>query len=135
MKTRKVAAVILVNSENKILIMKRSAGKKSHPNLWGLPAGGVKKNESLELAASREVLEETGLTVTDLKKGPTLPVQVEDTIHEVNYFIGKSVSNEVLLNSEHTMYKWVDTQESLKYEFGIPTSHVKKILQEFSLLP
>lgn len=49
---------IVTNQNNEILLQLRSDKK-----LWGLPGGAIEKGESVERAAIREVLEETGLQV------------------------------------------------------------------------
>jgi 8-oxo-dGTP pyrophosphatase MutT (NUDIX family) len=51
--------VILVNPQNKILFVR---GWISHQKL-SLPGGGIGRNESPELAAVREVKEETGIEI------------------------------------------------------------------------
>ncbi|OGM78352.1 hypothetical protein A2376_00775 [Candidatus Woesebacteria bacterium RIFOXYB1_FULL_47_31] len=134
MNIRMVAAVVILNFQGKILIMKRSPKKKIHPNLWGLPAGGAGNSESLEKTAIREALEETGLAITNLKRGPTLTVKIPGGAHEINYFLAKSDSLEVNLNKEHSEYKWVLPAEALNYQFGIPRQHVRKVLEKFGLL-
>jgi len=55
------AVVIILNSANEVLLQKRYDGG------WGLPGGLMEMGESLEDTAKREVLEETGLVVTDLQ--------------------------------------------------------------------
>jgi len=131
---RKVAAVILINPEGKILIMKRSPEKKVHPNLWGLPSGGVEIDEELEKTAIRETFEETGKAISNIRRGPTLSVKVPGGVHEINYFLAQSNSPEVNLDKEHTEYKWVIPAEALNYKFGIPQAHVKKVMEKFCLL-
>lgn len=54
------AAAIIVDSEDRILLVKHSYGK----NNWDLPGGKSELNESAEETARREVVEETGLTIT-----------------------------------------------------------------------
>ena len=49
---------------NKVLLIKNSYGLK----LWTLPGGGVKRNESLMDAVTREVREEVGITINDLRE-------------------------------------------------------------------
>ena len=50
----KAAGGIVINPKNEMLFIYRN-------NKWDLPKGRVEKNESLELAAVREVEEETGV--------------------------------------------------------------------------
>ena len=61
-KTRGVKVIIIYKDE--ILLIKNSYGV----NLWNLPGGGVKRNEAFSLAAKREIKEEVGIKLTDLKK-------------------------------------------------------------------
>lgn len=54
------AVVIIQNEFNEILLQERK------PGLFGLPGGLMDIGESLEETASREVLEETGLNISEL---------------------------------------------------------------------
>ncbi len=45
--------------EGQVLLIRNSYGKK----LWTLPGGGVHRNESIEAAAIREVVEEVGISI------------------------------------------------------------------------
>lgn len=55
------ACVLIVDPQNRILLQKRKDN-----GFWGYPGGALELGESLEECAKREVLEETGLTVTEL---------------------------------------------------------------------
>jgi len=55
-----VAAVALVDAENKILLAKRPADK-SMAGLWEFPGGKVKEGETPEFALARELAEELGI--------------------------------------------------------------------------
>lgn len=56
------SGVIIRNPDKEILLQHRSDN-----NCWGLPGGAVELGEEVEEAARREVYEETGLVVNDLK--------------------------------------------------------------------
>ncbi|TDQ32157.1 NUDIX hydrolase [Aureibacillus halotolerans] len=55
------SVVIILNEQNEVLLQKR------HDGYWGLPGGLMDLGESFEEVAKREVFEETGLVVKNLK--------------------------------------------------------------------
>ena len=55
------SVVIILNNENEVLLQER------HDGNWGLPGGLMDLGESFEEVAKREVYEETGLVVKNLK--------------------------------------------------------------------
>jgi len=57
----KVAVAVLIEREGQVLLVQRS--NDPHRGLWSLPAGFVNADEDPALAAARECLEETSLTV------------------------------------------------------------------------
>jgi ADP-ribose pyrophosphatase YjhB (NUDIX family) len=57
----KVAAAVLVEQDGRVLLVRRA--NEPFRGLWTLPAGFVDAGEDPAQAASRECLEETGLTV------------------------------------------------------------------------
>ena len=57
-----VAAVALVDTENRVLIAQRPAGK-SMAGLWEFPGGKVEPGETPEAALVRELREELGIDV------------------------------------------------------------------------
>lgn len=63
----RIVRVILRNEDGCVLIQKRSAQKKSYPNLWTDSASGhVDEGETYEQAVNREMIEEIGIK-TELK--------------------------------------------------------------------
>jgi ADP-ribose pyrophosphatase len=69
----KVAAAAVVIRKGKILLVKRA--NEPSRGMWAVPGGSVQPGETLQAAAERETLEETGLVVTAKE-----PIHVFDLI-------------------------------------------------------
>jgi 8-oxo-dGTP pyrophosphatase MutT (NUDIX family) len=95
------AVVIIQNEFNEILLQERK------PGLFGLPGGLMDLGESLEETASREVLEETGLSVSDLElcqvfSGPDYYFKIDNgdefysvtVVYQTKTFTGTLQANE-----------------------------------------
>ena len=51
------------DSDNKLLLTRRSKKMKLFPRAWVLPGGNIEKGESLEDGVIREIEEETGVKI------------------------------------------------------------------------
>lgn len=60
---RRIATVLLVDREGRLLLQLRGADAPAAPGKWSFPGGGIEPGEAPEEAARRELLEETGLLV------------------------------------------------------------------------
>jgi ADP-ribose pyrophosphatase YjhB (NUDIX family) len=96
-------------------------------NLWGIPGGKIKWGEPSEAALRREIKEETGLDVTDVKF-----VLVQDCIHSkefyrdahfvlLNYTCHCDGQPGVKLNDEARESRWVTVEVALKMRLNAPT--------------
>lgn len=87
---------------------------------WGFPKGNIEMGEKEQDAGIREVQEETGISKIVLidnfrEKVHYIYKRQGKTIHkEVVYFLAKSNEKKVTLSFEHSEYKWLCYEDSLK---------------------
>ncbi len=74
------AAVVLVDRRGRILLQERDEFPAIDPEKWGLVGGHVEDGEDVEVAAYRELLEETGVR---LPPGTLQPWRWVEVFHEV----------------------------------------------------
>jgi len=106
MKNPKIGVGVFVIKDNKILFGKR---KNSHGNGdWNLPGGHLEYNEQIEECAKREVLEETGINIKNIKLVTfTNDIFKEEKKHYVTLFvIADYDSGEAILLEPEKCEKW-----------------------------
>ncbi len=87
-------------------------------DLWGIPGGKIRRGERAEDALSREVFEETGLRLVDIRY-----VETQDCIDCPEFFrpehfllmnyTAAALPGEVTLNDEASRHAWIDAREAL----------------------
>ena len=109
-------AIIYHPTENKFLALKRWSGDERRPNSWDLPGGNISFPEEHITGILREIKEETGLIIDNLR-----PIQVRSNFNKTEniYYLfvghlGKAKTDKVVLSKEHTEYRWVTKEEFLK---------------------
>jgi 8-oxo-dGTP pyrophosphatase MutT (NUDIX family) len=106
-----VVAVIM-NGKNELLLLKRSESARRDPGKWGLSGGRLEADESAEEGMVRELAEELGdgLVLRLESRLEPLPAigSKGGTVHLFHYTL---LSGSLILNAEHTDYKWVDQDE------------------------
>jgi mutator protein MutT len=65
---QQAVGVIITNKEGKILLMQRGPKSRSEHGKWESAGGVIKNRETPEIACKRELKEELGVEVTNLKK-------------------------------------------------------------------
>ena len=110
-------AIFIINNDGKVLLQKRSANKRFAPNKWGLCAGHVDANESLEDAAIREIKEEVGLDVTPKELIPygKREVTIRDSNSHITYFYyvkcNKKEDEFIIQEEELSEVRWFNIDE------------------------
>ena len=112
------AKVVIRNAEGECLLLKRAMSSKNNPGKWDLPGGKVDAGENLEDGLLREVIEETGLTIS--LQRVLGAAEYESPTNRIAYLIleGLAQSSRVRLSSEHDDYIWVDRHDLAKVDLA-----------------
>ncbi len=111
----RVAAGAIVIRNGKILLVKR--GHPPAEDFWAIPGGAVKLGESLEEAAEREVLEETGIIIKAKKPIYPFDVIIRDEKGNIKYhyviidFSGEYIKGELFPADDVTDAGWYSPEE------------------------
>lgn len=129
------ADVWIINSENKILIQKRSSKKRLEPNKWAMTGGSTKKGETTIETIERETLEELGVKlnknelelITSYKTGTVWIYQYiirqdidlkdiimqEDEVSEVKWVTYEKIEN-LFRNNQFMKNRWEFVRDKIK---------------------
>ena len=124
------AAILIVDDQNRLLLMKRSDSGS-----WGPPGGATEPGEVVEEAARREALEETNLQVGEMTlfgvfSGPELYYKYPngDEVYNVTIvYLSRDVSADIRLNGEHTEWRWFAPDE-IPEDLSPP---IKPVIEKF----
>jgi 8-oxo-dGTP diphosphatase len=114
---------IVINLQGNILLAKR----KDYP-LWDLPRGTVEKNEELRRCAIRETKEETGFTISVMKKiGEDYQPQYNDVQH---LFLGKLEGGSPITDGPETAeVEWFNPRKLPFFMIPNRRKHIKNYLK------
>ncbi len=106
---------VLVQDGGRVLLVKR--GRPPLQGLWSLPGGHVEGGEKLTQAAAREVREETGVEVGDLRQIDIAEIIGRDDAGGVAWhfvlvvFAGPPVSGTAVAGDDAAEVRWVGPEE------------------------
>jgi 8-oxo-dGTP diphosphatase len=107
---KKNAVAVIVDNDNKILLLKRGNKVLWMPSKWGLVGGGIEKNETPKQAIEREITEETGLEIKKFIKSFSIQ-RNPDSIEHIFVCRYDGDPTDIKLNEENTNYGWYDVDE------------------------
>lgn len=110
-------AILLYDNRRRLLLTKRSMTKNVLPGIWMCSAAGhITYGESIEQAAHRELLEETGLNLNKLVEVDRIINKLPNERHYSHWFFGKYTGGAITLQThESDSYKWFTQQEFVSF--------------------
>lgn len=116
-----MVSLLLIAKSNKFLLLRRSSGEHSYAGCWGLPGGSVEKNETPTDAIIREVKEETGLEIPNMRFLNKYSYH-KTSMHVYVYNSSEFNPNEIVLNEEHTEWGMFNYHELYQMKDVIPST-------------
>lgn len=109
--------MIVYRDDGKILLVRSRFSRQK----WALPGGGVKYNESYEQAAVREVLEEVGLRVHNLRYLGEANSHESYAKFSVRVFVAHASDYDIKCNFEIMEARWL-SMDYLPKEYTLLTN-------------
>lgn len=118
----RIAGVILVDPRGRLLLQLRDGNTEVDPHRWSLPGGHLDPGEEPLVAAHRELYEETGLKVDELRlfwRGLAPAGSFPGTVGEFSIFYAPTSATDAdVVCGEGAAMRFVDRADVLTLEFG-----------------
>ena len=124
---RVCAVGIIRDSDGRVLILKMPENKGVYPGQWGLVGGGIDSGELMEEGLKREVREEVGIEVDEIRPfwffdDRREKVDKDGSLIDVYMiylmFDCLARSKNIKMNEEWIEYKWVEVEDLEKYDLN-----------------
>ncbi len=132
MTTQQIGVKAIIEEEGEILLLKRSEKYEHLKNHWDIPGGRIKFGEEPEEGLKREIEEETGLELKEIKQildACTVFRNEEEHIVRITYLCAVKDSKHTKISHEHVHMEWVP-KEKLR-ELQIEDKLLKKIIEKY----
>jgi len=126
----KVAVGAVVFKDERVLLVRR--GQPPSKNLWAIPGGSVEIGETLQEAAQREILEETGIKIQAGEPVFTFDVIERDGTGKIRFhyvivdLAADYVTGDTQAGDDAAEARWVTAQEIDELKVSAPTLNLLK---------
>lgn len=114
---RKAVRCYLINNDKVLITKYKERNKKA--GYYDIPGGKIEKGETSKQTAIREVKEETGIVIKNLKNKGKIIIEYPDRIFDFDAFLCNNYEGEPEEFEENTS-KWIRINELLKEEKILP---------------
>jgi 8-oxo-dGTP pyrophosphatase MutT (NUDIX family) len=128
----RIVNVLLVNDEGQVVLFKRSEDNEYFPGHFHILSGKLKKNENFRDCVIREILEETGIDISDediSQIGEDWYTKWDGKTWKTRPFDVLIHNSKIVLNGEHSEYVLVNPLE--KGDLSI-TPQVKEMFEMYA---
>jgi nucleoside triphosphatase len=130
-KSRVIVVGLVWNDRGELLLCKMKTDRGVFPGEWGLPGGGIEPGERMGDALRREMNEELGIQVTDIRPAffkdgsyskllPNGELQPVYMIFLV--FHCRAANDKIQLNEEFSEYRWVSEEDLPRMNLNVETA-------------
>jgi 8-oxo-dGTP diphosphatase len=126
----RVAVGAVVFNNNRVLLVRR--GQPPSEDLWAIPGGSVEIGETLQEAAEREILEETGITIRAGEPVYTFDAIERDSTGKIRFHyviidLGADyISGDPIAGDDAVEARWVTAQEINDLDVSVATLKLLK---------
>jgi len=125
--------VFILDKENKLLIVKKSAKEQIDAGLWTIPGGKIYPNEPILDGLRREVTEEVGINIDTIQWIGEDVFQSQNFMFHAEHFLCKTSKSLVILEKKLTEYKWISRLEDIE-NIHFPKKIKERIIEIFTKL-
>jgi 8-oxo-dGTP diphosphatase len=130
MNKRKLAGCVILDNENRILLLHRQTDRRQQ---WEMPGGRIEGKEVSATAAAREVEEEIGVPVTIIRQLGTRDFEEDGFTLEYTWFLAKIDSGqpEITEPEKYDGLQYFTWEELLQHKKGL-SANIKNLLEEYA---
>lgn len=115
-----IKSIVMHPTEQTFVLIKRSDEEFIRPNTWDIPGGSINFGELHQDALSREVMEETGLSIT-YDKIVNMVTSYDATKNMYCIIVGAACTAQdaiIKISNEHQEHQWITPTDYFKLYAG-----------------